>query len=332
MMRQERPLDAVMRATQIVADWATRTGRALAAIACLFGQIPTADIAAAADSAAAADLPAYAVYRDGVLQGWIVPTMHAAPPRLLVPHPDVLQRAGIFIFESVPNAEAFSEIELPIYSNDWIDYLPIDTQLYMREQARCRGLQPDIRRYHRFVLLALTVQSCKAPMFADNDISLELTLERFARSNSKHVEYLETIMESADILNIIALEEFIDLVQSSVAGTIPEFFHLDDILTDQGLIDSEKVLQGFSRLEQASKPMHRLFVDLGTDERNRRWADGIAARPPSAVYVMFVGAAHTITERSLQELLRQRGHEIVSLRLPAITLGTMVRITRSATR
>ncbi len=76
--------------------------------------------------------------------------------------------------------------------------------------------------------------------------------------------------------------------------------------------------------------MYRLFVDYWMYERNRRWADAIEARGFSAIFIMFVGAAHTVTKRSLQEELRQRGYEIVSVRLPAITLETLAEMTRSA--
>ncbi len=331
-MPQERPLDAVMRATQIVADWATRTGRALAAIACLFGQIPTADIAAAADSAAAADLPAYAVYRDGVLQGWIVPTIHVAPPRLLVPHPDLLRSAATFVFESTANAEAVAIVERPVYANDWVDRLSMRTQLYLEGQARCRGLQSDLSRYHRLLLLALATGACTKPPNANGSLNTDEILEEFAAINNIKNVYLETILEISDLTEMVSIEDFVNVIESLVDESSIDFLGSIGILSDKGFVDGDQLLLEINRVKDKSQSIHRLLVDYWMDKRNRRWADGIAARPPSAVYVMFVGAAHTITERSLQELLRQRGYEIVSLRLPAITLGTMVRITRSATR
>jgi len=296
------------------------------------GHFPVVNTAMAASGVTAVELPAYGVFRDGIFQGWIVPTLHGAPPHFLVPHPDVLRSAGTFVFESTNNAEAIAIIQRPIHTNDWVGRLSIRTLRHMDEEARCRGLQPDLSKYSVLTLFVLSTRACSEPQIPENEIDTESILQEFASSNKINIENLEQPIDVLGVIEIMNTDDYVKLIDSMVAEMVPNILDGPNVLSGLGHIDTDKIRAHLDGLRDQAPLLHRLLADLLIDERNRLWAGVIAARPPSSVYLVFVGAGHTVTERSLQEELRQHGHEVVDVRLPAVTIENLVELLRSDPR
>jgi len=164
-------------------------------------------------------------------------------------------------------------------------------------------------------LAALTVELMMLYRIGfDPTLGVEMIITQRATADGKPIEGLETIDEQLSFLDGLPLEAQREMLLQTLAEgaalseTIDELIHAwhhgDTAALEEGLL--------------ASIGEQDAFTDALIHDRNRRWADTIAAwLDDERDYLVVVGALHLVGELGVPALLDDRGFGIHQLSEPA---------------